>query len=225
MKNLLIAFLIVPILGLSQSDTLLMKSDDIIVKLPIKENNFVVYEFINNLDTSLSDEIIYQNLKSTLSVITKQTSIGLTNPLFKVYQGDPLLFEDKESKHLIFQLSFRTLKKEEDPEYIIPDMVYFTKIDIRIKNHRVKFVFKDIDCYFQSKGAAFLAGPSNSLFNYDFNGFPSKENDGGSKIVDNVYEANNYMAKRVFTVDYKLKSAIVPFILNELNKTIKDSNF
>ena len=225
MKKFLVLTILLPIFAIAQSDTLFMKSDDILIKLPIKENNFVVYEFIHYTDTTLSDEVIYQNLKSTLSVITKQSSIGLNNPLFKVYGGEPLLFDDKDSKHFIFQLSFGTIKKEDEPEYIIPDLVYFAKADIRIKNHRIKFVLKDISCYFQSKGAIFLVGAANSVFVYDFNGFPSKDNQGKSKINGNVYETNNYMAKRIFTVDYKIKNVIIPLLISEMYKTIKDSNF
>jgi hypothetical protein len=225
MKKILVLMYLLPIFGIAQSDTLFMKSDDILIKLPIKENNYVVYEFIENIDTTLSDETIYQNLKSTLSVITKQTSIGLNNPIFKVYGGDPLLFDDKDSKHFIFQLSFRTVKKEDESDNIIPNLVYFTKADIRIKNHRIKFVLKDIDCYFQSKGAVFLVGAANSVFKYDFNGFPTNENGENSKIVNNVYETNNYMAKRIYTVDYKIKNMLIPFIVSEMYKTIKDSNF
>jgi len=225
MKKFFIFIFLFPTFAIAQSDTLFMKSDDILIKLPIKENNFVVYEFIQNIDSTLSDEEIYQNLKSTLSVITKQTSIGLNNPLFKVYGGEPLLFDDKDSKHFIFQLSFRTIKKDDESDLIIPNLVYFTKADIRIKNHRVKFVLKDIDCYFQSKGAVFLVGAANSVFKYDFNGFPNNENGENSKIVNNVYETNNYMAKRIYTVDYKIKNMIIPYIVSEMYKTIKDSNF
>jgi hypothetical protein len=225
MKKFLVLIFILPIFAIAQSDTLFMKSDDILIKLPIKENNFVIYEFIQNIDTTLSDETIYQNLKSTLSVITKQSSIGLNNPLFKVYGGDPLLFDDKDSKHLIFQLSFSTIRKDGEPDFIIPNLVYFAKADIRIKNHRIKFVIKDINCYFQSKGAVFLVGAANSVFVYDFNGFPSKDNEGNLKINGNVYETNNYMAKRIFTVDYKIKNVIIPFIISEMYKTVKDSNF
>ena len=225
MKKFLVFIFLLPIFAIAQSDTLFMKSDDILIKLPIKENNFVVYEFIQNIDTTLSDETIYQNLKSTLSVITKQSSIGLNNPLFKVYGGDPLLFDDKDSKHLIFQLSFSTIKKDDEPDFIIPNLVYFAKADIRIKNHRIKFIIKDINCYFQSKGAVFLVGAANSVFRYDFNGFPIDENGGNSKIENNVYETNNYMAKRIYTVDYKIKNVIIPYIVSEMYKTVKDSNF
>ncbi len=222
MKYFILLFIALPIIGFSQKDTLVLKSNDIIVNLPVKENNYVTYEFIQNLDTTLSDEVIYQNLKSTLAVITKQSSVGLNNPLFKIYTTtDPLIFEDKDSKHFIFQLILRTIKKEDDPDDVVANLIYFSKIDVRIKNHRAKVVIKDIDCYFQSVGAALLVGNANSVFKYSFNGFP----DSNNKIIDGVLETNNYMAKRIFTVDFKIKSAVLPYIFSEMYKNIKENDF
>ena len=33
------------------------------------------------------------------------------------------------------------------------------------------------------------------------------------------------MAKRIYTVDYKIKNVIIPYIVSEMYKTVKDSNF
>lgn len=227
MKSLFLSLIIIPIITYSQKDTLIVQSKQTKVALPVNENYQVIYEFIEKFDSTLSDEVIYQNFKYSLSVITKQASIGLSNPLFKIYtSNDPLLFEDKDSKHLIFQFMSRTLKNNDDPEDIVPDMIIFSKIDIRVKNHRVRIIFKDIDSYFTSAGLAFVGGTENSLVNIDLNklAVPSKGRDELT-IIDGVYQTNNYSAKRIFTTDFKLKYRILPFLINEAKNNIKANDF
>jgi hypothetical protein len=225
MKSLLLILLILPIISFSQKDTLAFESNQIQFILPANDNYQVIYEFIEMFDSTLSDEAIYQNFKYSLSVITKQASIGLTNPLFKAYtSNDPMLFEDKESKHVIFQFMSRTLKNNDDPDEIVPDMVVLSKIDIRVKNHKARMIVKDIDCYFSSAGLAFIGGAENSLVNYDFNKLADPNGQYKLKITDGVYQLNNYMAKRLFTIDYKMRNKIVPFIISEVRKNIRSNN-
>jgi hypothetical protein len=226
MKSLFLILISIPIIAFSQKDSLKLQSSQILFILPANDNYQVIYEFIEKFDSTLSDEVIYQNFKYSLSVITKQASIGLSNPLFKAYtSSDPMLFEDKESKHVIFQFMSRTLKNSDDPEEIVPDMVVLSKIDIRVKNHKARIIFKDIDCYFSSAGAAFLVGAENSLVNYDFNKFADPYGQYQLKITDGVYQLKDNMARRIFTIDYKLKYKIFPFIINEVKKNIKANDF
>jgi hypothetical protein len=226
MKSLFLILISIPIITFSQKDTLVLESNQIRFALPANDSYQVIYEFIEKFDSTLSDEVIYQNFKYSLSVITKQASIGLTNPLFKAYtSSDPMLFEDKESRHVIFQFMSRTLKNSDDPEEIVPDMVVLSKIDIRVKNHKARIIFKDIDCYFSSAGLAFVGGAENSLVNYNFNKFADPYGENQLKIKDGVYQLNNYMAKRLFTIDYKLKYKIYPFLINEVKKNIKENDF
>lgn len=220
---LLIAF---PCFTSAQLDSLTIRSNRIDVKLPMNENYQIVYEFIEKFDTAISDENLYQNFKYTLSVLTKQSSIGLTNSLFKINtSNDPLLFENKDSRHMIFQFMSRTLKNNDDPDDVVPDMVVLTKVDVRVKNHRVKITFKDIDCYFTSTGLAIVGGAENSMVNYDFNKLTAPTDDGSLKVIDGVYKVNNYVSKRIFTVDYKLKNKIVPYIVSEVKKNMKENDF
>lgn len=221
-----------PIFGFSQtnSDSLNIVSDDFNFLLPIRDGNNVTYEFIMNLDSTLTESVIYENIKATLSIISKNSGVGVnTFPIFKVYGSEPLLFEDKNSNRMIFQLSFRTIRKDGEPDAIINDLFYFIKADIRIKGNRIKFTFKDINLYFQSKGVAFLVGAQNSLFKLSFNGFKADmvgNVEGSDAMISNgTYNTKNYMAKRIFTIDYKLRNVILSYLISEMNKSIRDSNF
>lgn len=232
MKNLILLFLMIPILGISQnnSDSLNVVSDDYNFFLPIRDGNNVTYEFVISLDSTLNENTIYENLKASLTVISKNSGIGVNSfPIFRIYGSEPLLFEDRNTNRMIFQLNFRTLKKEGEPDGIVNDLIYFLKADIRIKGNRIKFTFKDIDMYFQSKGVAFLVGPQNSLFKLSFNGFKADMvgNVEGSDaiITDGIYNTKNYMAKRIFTIDYKIRNVILSFLISEMNKNIRDSKF
>ena len=60
---------------------------------------------------------------------------------------------------------------------------------------------------------------------YDFNKFADPYGENQLKIKDGVYQLNNYMAKRLFTIDYKLKYKIYPFLINEVKKNIKANDF
>jgi hypothetical protein len=171
-------------------------------------------------------------LKLSLSLMTKGSSVSANNSLFSVYSSDPLLYEDKNNKRIIFQINYKTIKKEGEPDFIIEDLLYFLKTDIRVKGSRVKFIIKDIDLYYQSKGMALLIGNSMSLFKVNFNGFLGSlvgvTNDGSGevpKIENGLLKRPNYDAKRIYTIDYKIRNVIIPFLISEINKNIKDSKF
>lgn len=211
-------------------DTLIVNSNDFNFGLPIRDGNNVVYEFILNLDTNYKESEIYENMKATLSLISKNSGISVnTFPIFKVYSNDPLLFEDKNSNRFIYQLNFRTIKKNGEPDGIVNDLIYFLKADVRVKGNRIKITFKDIDLYFQSMGVAFLVGTQNSLFKVSFNGFNADmvgNVEGADAIIENgVYKTKNYMAKRIFTVDYKIRNVIIDYLIAEMEKNIRDSKF
>lgn len=235
MRKILIVLMIIPLLSKSQNnlDSLNIVSDNLNFLMPIRDGNNVTYEFISTLDSNYTENIIYENTKAALSILSKNSGVGVnTYQIFKVYGSEPLLFEDKASNRMIFQLNFRTLRKEGEPEDIVNDLLYFLKADIRIKGNRIKFTFKDIDLYFQSKGAAFLVGAQNSLFKINFNGFlgsmvgvTTDGNGDNPKIIDGILERSKYDAKRIYTVDYKLRNVIVPYLISEINKNIRDSKF
>ena len=226
--------MISPILGLSQNnlDSLNIISNDYSFLLPIRDGNNVVYEFITELDSNNTEDEIYNNLKVSLSLMTKGSSVSANNSLFSVYSSDPLLYEDKNSKRIIFQINYRTIKKVGEPDFIIEDLLYFFKTDIRVKGNKIKFIIKDIDLYYQSKGMALLIGNSMSLLKVNFNGFLGSivgfTNDGSGevpKIENGILERPNYDAKRIYTIDYKIRTYVISNIINQLQKNIRDSKF
>jgi hypothetical protein len=234
MKKSILFLLLCPIFGLTQNsyDSLKIVSNDYSFLLPIRDGNNVVYEFIEELDSNYTEDEIYNNLKLSLSLMTKGSSVSANNSLFSVYSSDPLLYEDKNNKRIIFQINYKTIKKEGEPDFIIEDLLYFLKTDIRVKGSRVKFIIKDIDLYYQSKGMALLIGNSMSLFKVNFNGFLGSlvgvTNDGSGevpKIENGLLKRPNYDAKRIYTIDYKIRNVIIPFLISEINKNIKDSKF
>lgn len=234
MKKMILFLLVIPFFGLSQRnlDSLNIISNDFSFLLPIRDGNNVVYEFIEELDSNYTEDEIYNNLKVSLSLMTKSSSVSANNSLFSVYSSDPLLYEDKNNKRVIFQCNFRTIKKEGEPDFIIEDLLYFLKTDIRVKGNKLKIIIKDIDLYYQSKGMAMLVGNSMSLFKVNFNGFLGSlvgvTNDGSGevpKIENGLLKRPNYDAKRIYTIDYKIKYAIIPFLISEIYKNIRDSKF
>jgi len=226
MKLWYLFLILLPLKSFTQKDSVTIKSNKLEFRMPVNESKQVVYDFIEKFDSTISDETIYQNFKYTLSVLTKQSSIGVSNPLFKVNtSNDPLLFENKESRHLIFQFMFRSVKTNDDPDEIVPDMVIFTKIDVRIKNHRVKVTFKDVDLYFTSTGLAIVGGAENSMVNIDFNQLLNQTNNADNNNEDGIFQYNNYSTKRIFTTDYKLKNKISQYIFNAVRKNMKESDF
>lgn len=232
MKNFLLAILFFPLIANSQitKDTLIVNSNDFNFGLPIRDGNNVVYEFILSLDSNYTESDIYENMKATLSLISKNSGISVnTFPIFKIYSNDPLIFEDKSSNRFIYQLNFRTIKKNGEPDGIVNDLIYFLKADVRVKGNRIKITLKDIDLYFQSMGVAFLVGTQNSLFKVSFNGFNADmvgNVEGADAVIENgVYKTKNYMAKRIFTVDYKIRNVIIDYLIGEMEKNIRDSKF
>jgi len=232
MKNFLLVILLFPLTVNAQftKDTLVVNSNDFNFRLPIRDGNNVVYEFILNLDTNYIESEIYENMKATLSLISKNSGISVNSfPIFKVYANDPLIFEDKNSNRFIYQLSFRTIKKNNEPDGIVNDLIYFLKVDVRVKGNLLKIILKDIDLYFQSMGVAFLFGSQNSLFKVSFNGFNADmvgNVEGADAVIENgIYKTKNYMAKRIFTVDYKIRNVIIDYLIGEMEKNIRDSKF
>ncbi len=120
---------------------------------------------------------------------------------------------------------FRSVKTNDDPDEIVPDMVIFTKIDVRIKNHMVKVTFKDVDLYFTSTGLAIVGGAEKGMVNIDFNQLLNQTNNADNNNEDGIFHFNNYSTKRIFTTDYKLKYKIYPFIINEVKNNIKANDF
>ena len=127
MKKLILFLLLFPNFGLTQNsyDSLKIVSNDYSFLLPIRDGNNVVYEFITELDSNNTEDEIYDNLKVSLSLMTKGSSVSANNSLFSVYSSDPLLYEDKNNKRIIFQINDRTIKKEGEPDFIIEDLLYF----------------------------------------------------------------------------------------------------
>jgi hypothetical protein len=225
MKSILLLVVLFPVLVFSQAkkDSIFVKGEDYKFYLHSSDGLNVSYEFIKVFDSTYSENSIFESIRS---VLKQEVSQMATNAI--VYQ--PTILDDKENKHLIIKLIYTTVKKDGDPKNIISGLTFTTAADIRVKGNKAKFIFKDLDLFDRD----FYAGTgaySNNVgtdFRISLNGFIT-----GSMIlygikdktvVNNVYESKNYIASRIYSVDYKMKN-IINYLFALANKNLSESNF
>jgi hypothetical protein len=118
--------------------------------------------------------------------------------------------------------------------FVIGSYLYGTNNENSDKDYLIIYdnFHKDIDLYYQSKGMALLIGNSMSLFKVNFNGFLGSlvgvTNDGSGevpKIENGLLKRPNYDAKRIYTIDYKIRNYFINNLINQLQKNIRDSKF
>ena len=219
--NLVIGSLI-PITAWSQIDSITVTSGNFSIRLPIKTDRSIEYEKIYEFNPKYSTKEIFASIKPSLTNFYSNAAIGLNenHSLFKVYGGDPILSEDKDLNRISIQMKFYSLKNVGEPDDIIPNIIVFMKADFIVKEHRMKVIIKDINAYYQSNGLAIVAGAAMSLLQLPFNNIKNYIN-----AETNTYETKNYEAKRIYTVDYKLRKLINNAIYPLLEKHLEASNF
>lgn len=222
LKLLILASIIIPIAAWSQTDSLTIASGSFTFKLPIKQDKSIEYEKVYEFNSKYSAKEIFASIKPSLTNFYSNSAIGLNenHSLFKVYGGDPILSEDKDLNRISIQMKFYSLKNVGEPEDIVPNIIVFMKADFIVKENRMKVIIKDINAYYQSNGLAIVAGPAMSLLHLPFDNMKNHMNQETT-----TYETKNYEAKRIFTVDYKLKRLINNAIYPLIQKHLEASNF
>jgi len=224
MKYLLL-FLLLPLHSLSQvkKDSILVKGEDYKFYLHSSDGLNVNYEHIQVFDSTFSENSIFESIRS---VLKQETSQMATNAI--VYQ--PIILEDKDNRHLIIKLLYSTVKKDGDPKNIISGLTFATTADIRVKGNKVKFIFKDLDLYDRDffTSASSYSNNVGTDFRISLNGFITgsmiQYGITDKTVINNVYESKNFIASRIFTVDYKMKKIITT--LNSLIvKNLSESSF
>ena len=224
MKYLLL-FLLIPLHGFNQvkKDSILVKGEDYKFYLHSTDGLNVNYEFIQTYDSTYSEKSIFESIRAVIKQETSQMSTNLIT-----YQ--PFILDDRDNKHLMIKLLYSTVKKDDEPKNIISGITYSTIAEIRVKENRAKFIFKDLELYDRD----FFAGRntySNNVgsdFSISLNGFITgsmiRYGINDKTVINNVYDTKNFIASRIFTVDYKMKK-MNNYFYSLTIKNLTESNF
>jgi hypothetical protein len=221
----LIFFILLPLQAFTQlkKDSIQVRAEDYKFYLHSQDALNVNYEYLQVFDSVYSDNTIFEAIRS---VMKQETSQMATNAI--VYQ--PIILDDKDNKHLIIKLLYNTVKKDGEPKNIISGLTFSTIADIRVRGNKVKFILKDLELYDRD----FFSGSSNysnnigTDFRISLNGFITgsmlQYGITDKTIINNVYETKNFIASRIYTVDYKVKK-IFSYINTLILKNLSESNF
>jgi hypothetical protein len=204
----------------SQNDSLWVTYPGDGFNLPISSDRKIVYQNVYEFNEKTKSSEIYSCIKPSLAEFYNRASIGLNdrNSLFKEYSDNPVIYEDKESGKISLQLSFRSVKHDNEPESIKDGLIIYCKADFIIRENKLKMIIKNINFYFQSTGVAILIGRENSLLKGEFDNFKDKLNESG------FLTPSEYLFKRIFTVDFKIRK-LFEEVQARIKNCLDEANF
>ena len=171
----------------------------------------------------------YGNVQKIFTQPLTENEIKLVN---KVLSEDDVLFTDNEDINSMFEFDCKE-DLESDVEglntsnWIRLDLSLSCKIDIKIKDNKVKFIFEDITIYDKVFGSTseYALGSNYTIY---LNGFITNtmlEYGINEKNVKNrIYETNNFTSSRLYALDYII-NGINEALFQNINKNIRESNF
>jgi len=192
-------------------DSIYIKGQDYSFYLPSKDGINVRYELIKIYDSAINEIDLFKNIKIEL----------------KKYNMSSDELSDKN--HLMFSNKFFYvfIKPKEASRKLIDYLSLSCKIDIKIKDNKVKFIFEDITIYDKVFGSTseYALGSNYTIY---LNGFITNtmlEYGINEKNVKNrIYETNNFTSSRLYALDYII-NGINEALFQNINKNIRESNF
>ena len=218
MKQIYILVIAVLFFSCSYSqETINYRYSDSVLSIPVNERQ-VIYEKIENFDSSLSSEFIFSKIKDAIAPLFPAPGVGYNYSFFKLNNiTSQIINEDKDNKSITAHLFFKTIKNKND-NVIKPDVLVISKARFIVKGNRMKCIISDINIQYYSVGMAVLAGSGNSLISI-------RAEDVVNKPKDGIVTGRGEYGKAIYSALYILEKKTFEFIKNRIQSDIKRDDF